>query len=69
MYAVSDKHGIYHLLEAENQTRCGLPIVPAVLPKRADAPMHLVKDAPTGYRLCKHCREQQAAFEDMKKIS
>ena len=59
MYAVSDKHGIYHLLESGDTTACGLNVIPTVLPPEFDAPMHLVKEKPDGYRLCMHCEAQE----------
>jgi len=64
MYAISDQHGIYHLLESEKKTLCGLSVIPTVLPKGADAPLHLVKDIPTDFRLCQHCERIKSPTEE-----
>src|SRR5687767_7605550 len=55
-YAIRDRSRVYHLLDGDIRTECGLRVVPTDV-KREIPSMHVVEGKPsTHLQLCKRCK-------------
>lgn len=62
-YAHADKSHTYHLMGSRTKTLCGLSVLPVLLTIDLDLPLHLVKNLPVSYSLCKHCIRVQKQLQ------
>ncbi len=61
MYAINSPSVVYHLLaEDEDQTLCGLNVVPVIIDRPAKtAALHLTSQKPPDRSLCEECAKAE----------
>jgi len=58
-YAQGDKSTAYHLMGNKAKTLCGLSVLPVLLATGSNAPLHLIRNVPVTFVLCKNCKRAQ----------